>query len=119
MERITRLLVTSVLYGFLAVLITCPNILIIVIFSRRRFRRKRSNLLLLGLAVVDLIIGSVAVPLLIAVNFSSSVDVNSVSFHLDIITGLTSVFTLAVPDFFGEDVRHLLAFSPPNTQSTR
>lgn len=96
MERITRLLVTSVLYGLLTVLITCSNILIIVIFSRRTFRRKWSNLLLLGLAVVDLIIGSVAVPLLIAVNFSSSVDVKSVSLQVDIITGLTSIFTLAV-----------------------
>lgn len=46
--------------------------------------------------MVDLIIGSVAVPLLIAVNFSSSVDVKSVSLHVDIITGLTSIFTLAV-----------------------
>ena len=82
---IATTLVFSVLYGVLAVLITCVNVVIITIFSRRKFRHKQSNLLLLGLAVVDLTIGSLKVPLLI-VNLRSSND------HV----GLTSIFTLAV-----------------------
>lgn len=90
-------LVFSVLYGLLAVLITSANVLIIAIFAGRKLRHKKSSVLLLGLAVVDLTIGSVAVPLLIAVNLgSSTVQVRLASFYVDVITGLTSIFTLAV-----------------------
>ena len=91
-----RLLGLSVLYGIPAVLITSANVLIILVFSRRKLRQKRSNLLLLGLAVVDLLVGSVAVPLLIAVNLNSSVYLRSAHFYVDIITGLASIFSLAV-----------------------
>ena len=93
----TSTLVFSVLYGLLAVLITSANVLIIAIFSGRKLRHKKSSVLLLCLAVVDITIGSVAVPLLIAVNLgSSTVRVRLASSYVDVITGLTSIFTLAV-----------------------
>ena len=79
-------IVFSVLYGLLALLITGANILIIVVFSRRTLR-KRSNILL---------VGSLAVPLLIARHFSSSVGITIASDYVDGITGLTSLFTLAM-----------------------
>ena len=84
-----------VLCGLLALLITGANILIIVVFSRRTLR-KRSNILLVGLAVVDLMVGSLAVPLLIASYFSSSGVLRIASYHVGIITAVTSVFTLAI-----------------------
>ena len=91
-------LVFSALYGLLAVLITSTNVLIIAIFSGRKLRHKKSSVLLLGLAVVDLTVGLVAVPLLIADNLlgSSAAHVTLATFYVDVITGLTSIFTLAV-----------------------
>ena len=89
-------LVFSVLYGLLAVLIASVNVVIIAIFSGRKLRCKQPSVLLLGLAAVDLTIGSVAVPLLIVNLGSSNVHIRSASFYVDIITGLTSIFTLAV-----------------------
>ena len=90
-----RLLVFSVLFGLLAVLITSANILIIMVFFRRKLRQKRANLLL-GLAMVELFVGSVAVPLFIAVNLNSSVYLRSAQFYVHIITGLVLIFSLAV-----------------------
>jgi len=90
-------LVLSVLFGLLAVLITGANMLIIVIFSKRKFR-KRSSFLLLGLAVVDLLVGTVSVPLFIAQNAIQGVSQGFIfaSDIGDIMIILASIFTLAV-----------------------
>ena len=90
-------LVLSVLFGLLAVLIIGANILLIVIFSRRKLR-KRSNFLLLGLAVVDLMVGTVSVPLFIAQNTIQAVSKGFIvaSDIGDIMIMLASIFTLAV-----------------------
>ena len=90
-------LVLSVLFGLLAVLIIGANILLVVIFSRRKLR-KRSNFLLLGLAVVDLMVGTVSVPLFIAQNAIQGVSQGFIfaSDIGDIMIILASIFTLAV-----------------------
>ena len=90
------LIIFSVLHGLLALLITSANTLIILVFSRATLR-KRSNILLVGLAVVDLMVGSLAVPLWIASYLSpSNVSLFYHGRYVDLITSLTSLFTLAV-----------------------
>lgn len=89
-------LILCVFYTLFAILITSVNVLIIVIFSREKLRRKRSNYLLISLAVADLLVG-VLLPLFITVTLTRrSPQVASLSYLLDIITGLASIFTLAV-----------------------
>ena len=91
-----RELVFCVFYGLLALLITSANIVNIVIFCGRKLRRKRTNFLFISLAVVDLLVGLLALPLIITVTLTLSVEVGVVSYRVDIITGLISIFTLAV-----------------------
>ena len=88
--------VLCVSYGVLALLIISANILIIVIFCGTKLRRRRTHFLLISLAVADLLVGILVLPLFIAFGLTSSVHVRFVSYHADIITGLTSIFTLAV-----------------------
>ena len=90
-------LILCVFYTFLAILITSVNVLIIVIFSREKLRRKQSNYLLISLAVADLLVGVLVLPLFITVTLTRpSPLIASLSYLLDIITGLASIFTLAV-----------------------
>ena len=90
-------LILCVFYTFLAILITSVNVLIIVTFSREKLRRKRSNYLLISLAVADLLVGVLVLPLFITVTLTRpSPQIASLSYLLDIITGLASIFTLAV-----------------------
>ena len=73
------------------------NVLIIVLFSREKLRRKRSNYLLISLAVADLLVGALVLSLFITVTLiRPSPQVSSLRYLLDIITGLASIFTLAV-----------------------
>ena len=84
-------------YGLLALLITSANILNIVVFCGKKLRRKRTNFLLINLAVVDLLVGILALPLLIYTKtLTSSEKVQFVSRHADMITSFTSLFSLAV-----------------------
>ena len=90
-------LILCVFYTLLAILITSVNVLIIVIFFREKLRRKRSNYLLISLAVADLLVGVLVLPLFITVTLTRpSPQVASLSYLLDIITGLASIFTLGV-----------------------
>lgn len=81
-------------FGFLAVLITAGNTFTILIFSRRPFR-KRCYALLISLAVADLLIGSLAVPVYVAVNIRE-LKMAKLFQCIDMFTGLFSIFTLAV-----------------------
>ena len=84
-------------FGLLAVLIVVGNSLTIWIFLKQKFR-KRAHFLLISLAVADLLVGLLAVPLFC---IKASSDRFSrwrfyAWLYVDIFTGLTSVFTLAV-----------------------
>ena len=83
-------------FGLLAALIVVGNSLTIWIFLKQKFR-KRAHFLLISLAVADLLVGLLSVPLFIVVNLDRSVWWHPyASVYVDIFTGLTSVFTLAV-----------------------
>ena len=87
----------SLFSGFLATLIVGGNILTIWIFVKQR-RRKRAYFLLVSLAVADLLVGLLAVPLFIAAATSSKSTrtVALVFIGVDMFTGVTSIYTLAV-----------------------
>lgn len=83
-------------FGLLAALIVLGNFLTIWIFLKQKFR-KRAHFLLISLAVADLLVGLLSVPLYIIANLDTSVWLRRyASVYVDIFTGLTSVFTLAV-----------------------
>ena len=87
-------IIWSLIFGLLALLIVVGNFLTILIFLKQSLR-KRPHFLLISLAVADLLVGLLTVPLYIAVN-TSSVSAWLVYTSVDIFTGLTSIFTLAV-----------------------
>ena len=82
-------------FGFLASFIAAGNILIICIFFKLR-RRKRSSFLLIGLGVADLLVGGLAIPLFIAGYETSSLTTVFVFERVDMFTGTSSIYTLAV-----------------------
>lgn len=84
-------------FGILASLIILGNVLILLIFFTRRLR-KRAQFLLISLAVADLLVGLLSVPLYIAVNTTLPIPalLPNIFDSADIFTGFTSIFTLAV-----------------------
>ena len=89
----------SLCFGLLATLIFVGNLLAIWIFLKQRLR-KRAHFLLISLAVADLLVGLLTVPLYIAFNTirymgQSYLLVGSVYVFTDIFTGIASIYTLA------------------------
>ena len=83
-------------FGLLAAVIVVGNSLTIWIFLKQKFR-KRAHFLLISLAVADLLVGLLSVPLYIVAQLNTSTLWRFYSrLYVDIFTGLTSVFTLAV-----------------------
>ena len=92
-------IVWSLSFGILALLIVVGNLLTIWIFLRRRLR-KRAHFLLISLAVADLLVGLLTVPLYIAINTVSYLGqpyglVLQVSEMTESFTGTASIFALA------------------------
>lgn len=83
----------SLCFGLLAVLIVVGNAITIWIFIKQK-PRKRAHFLLISLAVADLLVGLLTVPLYIVVNLDTSARWPFL--YADICSSLTSVFTLAV-----------------------
>ena len=93
-------IVWGLCFGLLATVIVVGNVLTIWIFLKQRLR-KRAHFLLISLAVADLLVGSLAVPLYMAVEtlwYLGRLNLLGwlVSVLTDILTGLTSIYTLAV-----------------------
>ena len=90
-------IVWSLCFGLLATLIIVGNLLTIWIFLKRRLR-KRAHFLLVSLAVADLLVGLLTVPLYITTNTILNQPYLSVGFVFtltDIFTGVASIITLA------------------------
>ena len=90
-------IVWSLCFGLLATGIVVGNLLTIWIFLKQRLR-KRAHFLLISLAVADLLVGLLTVPLYIAINtvlyFGQHLG-KSLSEFTDIFTGIASISTLA------------------------
>ena len=94
-------IVWGLCFGLLGMLIVLGNVLTIWIFLKQRLR-KRAHFLLISLAVADLLVGVLTVPLYIALStllYSGrphGYRLWPVYEFTDILTGLTSIYTLAV-----------------------
>lgn len=92
-------IIWSLCFGLLAAAVISGNIVTITIFLKRR-HRKRAHFLLISLAVADLLVGLLAIPLYISLqyvfdNFEDDLIIVAVTDFTDMFTGFTSIFTLA------------------------
>ena len=95
MEFISWNSVWNLSFGLLATLIVVGNLLTIWIFLKRRLR-KRPHFLLISLAVADLLVGLLAVPLYIAIHtWPTYFIVWPIPTMTDIFTSIASIFALA------------------------
>ena len=90
-------LVWASLFALEAFLAVAGNIVTIIIFQKRQLR-KRTHFLLISLAVADLLVGLLSIPLYIAANY---VEKRSQVFRAlvqgaDMLPGFASIFTLTV-----------------------
>ena len=86
----------TVVFGSTALVITIANLVTVVVFLKQKLR-KRSHFSLISLAIADLMVGALAVPLYVVVaGFQTDEKLLVVFFQcVDIFTGLLSIFTLA------------------------
>lgn len=97
-ERVTW----SVLYSSLAVFTIVGNSLSIAVFlNNSRLRRMRTSLLLINLAVADLLVGAVAVPMYMVFQWPQSIIAQNSAFiisyeAIDLLTGFASLFGLSL-----------------------
>ena len=84
-------------FGVLAVVAVAGNIVTIVIFLKIRLH-KRHHFLLISLAVADLLVGLLSVPLHVTIRYVyyNSHVLLAITDWTDMFTGFTSIFTLAV-----------------------
>ncbi|KAL9979278.1 hypothetical protein ACROYT_G016922 [Oculina patagonica] len=88
-------------FGVIDVVIIVSNTIAIVVFTRSKLLRKRTNYFLLCLAIADMMVGAISLPLFIhtLVVFArgdvlENNNLDMISTSLDIYSGFASVFTL-------------------------
>ena len=85
----------TISFGILAFIIAVGNLLTITIFSRRKLR-KRPHFLLINLAVADMLVGLISIPIYLSLHiFSTAQFLFVVVDCVDMLAGLASVFILA------------------------
>lgn len=98
-----RVITWCIIYGLVAAAIVTGNALTIAVFSQKKLPRKFGGYFLINLAVADLMVGALALPMYIYIVYafsympsnSSVVIFQQVYTVVDVFTGLASVFTLA------------------------
>lgn len=101
----TELMVWSSAFAFVAVIILVGNVLTLIVFStNKKLLRMRANFFLINLAVADMMVGVLAIPMYLyhfvaARNKGNSVWMQrsyQISKVVDIFVGCASIFTLTV-----------------------
>ena len=89
-------IVSDVLFCLLAVLIVFGNSLVIGAFKVNRRLRTTTNLLLMSLAVADMLIGSISMPLWVYISITSTFKGHIYIFYqiFDVICGVSSILNL-------------------------
>lgn len=89
-------IISNVLFCLLAVMIVFGNSLVIGAFRVNRRLRTTTNLLLMSLALADMLIGSVSMPLwvYISITFTYRGPIYRAYFIFDIICGVSSILNL-------------------------
>lgn len=89
----------STIFALVAVIILAGNFLTVAAFTTRRLVRRRTHFFLISLAVADLMVGALVIPLYIYLSMQTDLPKGAV-YHVfeavDILAGLASVFTLAI-----------------------
>ena len=94
-QVITKEIVQVVFFGVLAVLIVFANSLMIGAFHVNRRLRTRTNLLLMSLAVADMLVGTISLPLSIYITFTYNWGpIPKVFLMFDIICGISSILNM-------------------------
>ena len=89
----------STIFALVAVIILAGNSLTVAAFTTRRLVRRRTHFFLISLAVADLMVGALVIPLYIYLSIQTDLPkgaVHHVFEAADILAGLASVFTLAM-----------------------
>ena len=91
----------SAAFGLVALTIIAGNSVTIAAFTKTRLIRRPTHYFLISLAVADLMVGAIAMPLYIfhfvdASLWSGSQVIQALYYSFDIVSGMASVFTLAV-----------------------
>ena len=81
-------------FGIASLAILISNALTILAFTKGHFRQKRAYIFLINLAVSDLVIGAIVIPLYISVAFFKREDNRLVYLCFDVTAGFGSVFTV-------------------------
>ena len=100
-------------YGIVAILIMMANTMSIAAFMKTKPRRKHTHYFLINLSIADFMVGAVSVPMFISYlvhpqMWSQSIVLPMIHSTVDILSGLASVFTLAIVS-----LERLLAVSIP------
>lgn len=88
-------------FGLVALTIIAGNFVTIAAFTKTRLIRRPTHYFLISLAVADLMVGAIAMPLYIfhfvdSSLWSESQVIQALYYSFDIVSGMASVFTLAV-----------------------
>lgn len=89
-------IISNVLFCVLAVTIVFGNSLVIGAFRVNRRLRTTTNLLLMSLALTDMLIGSVSMPLYVYISITSTfkAPIYTAYFIFDVICGVSSILNL-------------------------
>ena len=97
----TESIALSTAFGLVALTIIAGNFVTIAAFTKTRLIRRPTHYFLISLAVADLMVGAIAMPLYIFHFVDSSLwrgsqVIQALYYSFDIVSGMASVFTLAV-----------------------
>ena len=94
-QMTTKEIIQVVCFGVLAVLIVFANSLMIGAFHVNRRLRTRTNLLLMSLAVADMLVGTISLPLWMYLPFTYNWrQIRKVYLIFDIICGISSILNM-------------------------
>jgi len=95
-QMTTEEIVEIVCFGILAVMIMFANSLMIGAFHVNRRLRTRTNLLLTSLAVADMLVGTISLPLWVYISITFTLAGPVYNFYLifDVICGVSSILNL-------------------------
>lgn len=99
--EIQYLIIWCLVYLIIATFAILGNILIILIFTKKRKLRTRTNYFVIGLAVGDILVGTVTIPLYVTLlillfnkDYKASVIVQTIFSPMDILSGMLSILHL-------------------------
>lgn len=95
------LILWCVVYLILATFAICGNVLIILVFSKKRNLRTRTNYFVIGLALGDILVGTATIPLYVTLlillfnqDFKAATLVQTIFSPMDILSGMLSILQL-------------------------